>query len=263
ADLVLVCLCPPELEALAAERSILPAGRVNAGLWIWDVDPLPASWPTSPHRFDEIWSPTSYVTGLLAPVVQLPVFTAPPGLQPPRSEGTSSLLEPGRATVLVLADVASSLARKNPAGAIEAFARAFRPDEGARVGVKIWPPTGRTSSSSTAGSPAGNSWPSWRGPPVSSHSTGQRVSVCQSSRRWPWGRRSSQRASPGPWTSSTGRSLTWCRPRRRRSQQESLPIRPARYGQSPTSTVRWRPCAPSGRIPRKPASGPTVDGRWS
>lgn|GEM_PF-810947 len=138
ADLVLVCLCPPELEALAAERSILPAGRVNAGLWIWDVDPLPASWPTSPHRFDEIWSPTSYVTGLLAPVVQLPVFTAPPGLQPPRSEGTSSLLEPGRATVLVLADVASSLARKNPAGAIEAFARAFRPDEGPRLVVKIW-----------------------------------------------------------------------------------------------------------------------------
>jgi glycosyltransferase involved in cell wall biosynthesis len=138
ADFVLVCLCPPELETLRQTGSLLPAGKANAGLWIWDVDPLPASWADCGHRFDEIWSPTSYVTGLLVPAVDIPIHTAPPSMRLPCANGASDLLEPGVPTVVTLADAASSLNRKNPAGAIEAFVRAFAPYEGPRLVVKIW-----------------------------------------------------------------------------------------------------------------------------
>jgi glycosyltransferase involved in cell wall biosynthesis len=137
ADLVLVCLCPPEIETLRTHRIPLPSGRVNAGLWIWDVDPLPASWPACGHRFDEIWSPTTYTTSLIEST-GFPVYTAPPALRPLAADAASDLLEPGRFHFLALADGASTLARKNPAGAIEAFRRAFAPGEGPRLVVKVW-----------------------------------------------------------------------------------------------------------------------------
>jgi glycosyltransferase involved in cell wall biosynthesis len=138
ADFVLVCLCPPELETLQREGIPLPAGRINAGLWVWDVDPLPPSWAVSAHSFNEIWSPTSYVTRLLREALTTPVYTAPLAVRRPASGGHSEYLRPDRPTVVAFADVASTLERKNPAGAIEAFKRAFTPDEGPRLLVKIW-----------------------------------------------------------------------------------------------------------------------------
>lgn len=155
ADFVLVGLCPPELESLRVAGSSLPTGRVNAGLWIWDVDPLPTSWSASAEYFDEIWSPSPYVTGLLRGRVTLPIRTAPPAIRPLEPSGSAATGLSGRPTIVALADVASSLERKNPAGAIEAFVSAFAPDEGPKLLVKIWngdaDPTGRARLESLAG----------------------------------------------------------------------------------------------------------------
>ena len=138
ADLVLLCLNPPELASLRAESVPLPAGRATVGGWAWELDPVPTSWAAGAERLDELWVHSRHVQQLLEPVVDIPVLALPPALGPLKPGETWPLAEVERPTFLALGDVTSSLARKNPAGAIQAFVRAFRPDEGPQLLVKVW-----------------------------------------------------------------------------------------------------------------------------
>lgn len=137
-DVVVTCLNPPELRDLRISRQRHPAGRVNVGMWAWEVDPAPAEWAEEGTRFDELWVNTEYIAGLVRPLVSCPVVAIPPAVTVSPSNGVTCDLLDDRPTFLVLADGASSLIRKNPLGAIEAFKRAFEPGSGPRMLVKIW-----------------------------------------------------------------------------------------------------------------------------
>jgi glycosyltransferase involved in cell wall biosynthesis len=110
------------------------AGRYRIGYWAWELPRAPLFWFWMARFFHEIWAPSAYVaqalSGAPAPVHVLP---HPVPLAPVSARKTAPL------TVLTLADLRSSLARKNPLGAIEAYRRAFpepRPDH-IRLRVKL------------------------------------------------------------------------------------------------------------------------------
>lgn len=137
ADVVVVCINPPELAWWRGAGARLPAGRVTVGVWAYEVDPAPRSWGEPVGRFDELWVNSEFVADLLRPLVDVPIAAVPPPvlLCEPTPCDLSTAAPP---SFVALCDNASTLARKNPAGAIEAFRRAFTPGEGPRLLVKVW-----------------------------------------------------------------------------------------------------------------------------
>lgn len=132
---------PPETAVLLsqpAER--LWAGRYRIGYWAYELGELPNLWQTATPFFHEIWTPSRFVAdaverargsaGTIVRVVPHPVAADPPPQVTTRTGGPLSFL--------VMFDARSSLARKNPLGAIHAFQQAFQPDDSAvRLVVKI------------------------------------------------------------------------------------------------------------------------------
>jgi hypothetical protein len=142
ADAVIVCLNPPEIELLRASGGRLPAGRAVVGAWAWEVDPLPEDWPASPQRLDELWVHSESVARVVRRAVDVEVAVVPPPVAAlpdgPVPAAVAERSDAGRPWFVALADAASALSRKNPAGAIEAFIRAFPQQDGPLLVVKVW-----------------------------------------------------------------------------------------------------------------------------
>lgn len=105
------------------------------GLWAWELPIAPPSWLREAGLLSEVWAPSHYAAGAFAGaaapvrVVPHPLFGADyadvrPG---PRAHAF-------QATALF--DARSAAARKNPMGAITAFARAFGDDPATRLTIK-------------------------------------------------------------------------------------------------------------------------------
>jgi hypothetical protein len=116
------------------------ADRYNIGYWHWELPELPDAWLAGFEGLQEIWTPTRFVQDAIsarspAPVVRIPHAIS---FSPDRTATRASLGLPEREFLfLVLYDVFSISARKNPWGAIEAFRKAFpRPGE-VKLVVKI------------------------------------------------------------------------------------------------------------------------------
>ena len=102
--------------------------------WAWELPDPPRDW----HGFDalvsEVWTPSNFARSSLSMLARKPVRVVPHRVevQPPRHRDWNAPF-----TVLTLADSRSSLARKNPAGALEAFIAAFGGSTSARLVVKL------------------------------------------------------------------------------------------------------------------------------
>ena len=134
----LICINPPELPRFY--RDLGPAffdGRCSIGSWAWEVNSIPAEWNWAFGAIDEIWAYSRYVEELFLPVAPVPVVRVPlPVVVPAIEAAPPDLGVPEAFTFLFLFDFFSTLRRKNPLGAIEAFKRAFRPGEGPQLLVK-------------------------------------------------------------------------------------------------------------------------------
>lgn len=129
---------PPEvpLALLAIPRSVL-AGRRRIGIWTWELSEAPKSWAPLANWFDEIWTPSPFVSAAIEPLAPGRVrtvgypFWGAPDTPDARARGRALMgIDNDTFVAGVNADARSSLERKNPAGAIAAFRRAFpdRPD---------------------------------------------------------------------------------------------------------------------------------------
>lgn len=116
------------------------AGRYNIGLWYWEAERFPVRWHSSFDYYDEIWTPTEFVRKSIASVSPIPVFKITPPLNIHGREA-----EPNRSRFglpenaylfLFTFDFYSTVQRKNPAGVIAAFQRAFRRDDAAVLVLK-------------------------------------------------------------------------------------------------------------------------------
>lgn len=142
-DTNLVCINAESFPAFTQEVGpSFAAGRHTIGLWFWETSHFPSMFDTCFGSVDELWAASDYVVEVLraAAPPELPVRRMPlPILEPdcaPDFDPVSVGVPASRPYFLCSFDYLSVPERKNPLGAIEAFRRAFAPDEGPVLVVK-------------------------------------------------------------------------------------------------------------------------------
>ena len=108
----------------------LTRGRRIIGYWAWELPVVPPEWHGGQGFVHEIWAPSRFTAAALEPLMPGRVRVVPPALAvaPP----TPSALDraafglPANAVIVLMSfNLASSLERKNPLAAIQAFRAAF------------------------------------------------------------------------------------------------------------------------------------------
>ncbi len=112
------------------------------GYWFWELEHIPQPMIGAMSLVDEIWAGSRFVTQNFAAVTEKPVRYLPVAVPKPEPSTKDRSAFPRlagfdeRMLFLVVFDYFSIMERKNPIGAIEAFRKAFEPDEGPVLVVK-------------------------------------------------------------------------------------------------------------------------------
>ena len=111
----------------------------NIAYWLWELPEFPPAWDYTFSIFDEIWTPSVFVSEAIRKRTDKPVLTMPYGLSKPLTcqniDRQFFGLPENEFLVFVSYDGSSISERKNPVGAIEAFRTAFPAGE-ARLVIK-------------------------------------------------------------------------------------------------------------------------------
>jgi len=134
----LACVNGDQLAALMRSRTEgILEGRRTIGQWAWETDVLPPTWNEGFGYVEEIWVYSTFVAENLGRLAPVPVVVVPQAIAVPDPSGVElELARDQRFTFLFMLDFFSTLRRKNPLGLVEAFKRAFAPDEGPRLLLK-------------------------------------------------------------------------------------------------------------------------------
>jgi glycosyltransferase involved in cell wall biosynthesis len=109
------------------------AGRYNIGYWPWELSSIPPYWCHVFDNVDEIWAMSHFLEDAYKRQTTKPVTYMPPYVNVDRVERVDRAafgLEADDFVFLVMFDFNSFVSRKNPAGAITAFRRAFKDKSG-------------------------------------------------------------------------------------------------------------------------------------
>ena len=132
-----ICLNPeqlmPYLASPAAPRS---RGRWTVAVWLWEVDVLPRAWDEAARQVSEVWACSEFSAERIRAGIGAQVVAMHPPLLPPQAVSPPTLDLPTGFRVLVIFDYLSTIQRKNPVGAIEAYRRAVAPGDGVQLIVK-------------------------------------------------------------------------------------------------------------------------------
>lgn len=137
----LLCLNPEQLVPyLDDPETPSLQGRATIGIWSWEVDVVPVGWRSASIGLAEVWTYSQFAARIIGAELNVPVLGFPPPLiESPECAPTAERLPlelPEGFKVLMMFDYLSTLERKNPLGAIEAYCKAFQPDDGATLVVK-------------------------------------------------------------------------------------------------------------------------------
>jgi hypothetical protein len=133
----LLCLNPEQMVPYLESPQAPPRdGRTSIGIWSWEVDVLPPGWRAAAAAVSEVWTYSSFAAQLIGAGIDTPVWGVAPPLAPVSASVPLPFSLPAGFRVLLMFDYLSTLERKNPLGAIEAYRRAFQPDDGAILVVK-------------------------------------------------------------------------------------------------------------------------------
>ena len=135
-----VCLNPEHILEFAQHGGAgLFLDRYTIGVWCWEASRFPDSFRPAFDLVDEVWVASDYVAGIVAGATEKPVHVFPMPVEvaaPPGLTRAELGLPDDRFVFLLAFDFFSTVERKNPVGLIEAFNRAFEPDEGPLLVVK-------------------------------------------------------------------------------------------------------------------------------
>jgi glycosyltransferase involved in cell wall biosynthesis/SAM-dependent methyltransferase len=134
-----ICVNVDRLEQFAVDAG--PGffdGRHTVGYWWWEAGVLPPHLRPALDIVDEVWVGSDYVRSLITPVTDKPVLTMPVPIRVPAPSSLTreQLGLPEGFLFLFVFDFFSSIERKNPLGLIEAYCRAFAPEDGAVLILK-------------------------------------------------------------------------------------------------------------------------------
>ena len=107
-------------------------GRHTVGYWFWEVEQFPPRLHAAFDAVDEVWTATDFVADAVRAAGRKPVFTVPVPVRIPRPSPhitRERLGLPDRFLFLFSFDFLSVFERKNPLALVQAFTRAFEPDE--------------------------------------------------------------------------------------------------------------------------------------
>jgi glycosyltransferase involved in cell wall biosynthesis len=140
ADINIICVNADQMPAFAEKSGPeLLHGRYTIGVWFWEVEDFPKLFHSSFNYVDEIWVASEFMQKNLLKVSPKPVFKFQLPVIKPKIDTSLSRADlglPDRFVFLFSFDFLSVLQRKNPMGLIEAFSRAFQPDEGPALVIK-------------------------------------------------------------------------------------------------------------------------------
>jgi glycosyltransferase involved in cell wall biosynthesis len=129
---------PPELLRLVVSDTAAFEGKRVIGYWAWELRSIPALWRPAFRHVDEIWTPSTFTADAIrrAAPRRLTVRVAPHPIDEPEAVSSRArfALEDDTVIVLCAFDLRSTLARKNPFAALEAFRRAA---ERTRLGATL------------------------------------------------------------------------------------------------------------------------------
>ena len=102
--------------------------RYNIGAWAWELETLPKSWLPIIDFVDELWVFSEFIANAVRKETDKPVTVIPYGISVPTDKTLSRKdfkLPDDKFLILAMFDSCSTISRKNPAGAIRAFGKAF------------------------------------------------------------------------------------------------------------------------------------------
>jgi len=115
-------------------------GRTNIAYWHWELPEFPDAWVAAAEPLDEIWVPSTFVLEAVSAKVARPVVRIPHAIAfdvEPGALRAAWGVPDGVFAFLTVCDALSVLERKNPAGAIEAYRRAFPSPGSTALVVKV------------------------------------------------------------------------------------------------------------------------------
>lgn len=113
--------------------------RYNIAFWLWELEEFPEEYIETIKFFDEIWTPSEFASSSIRKVTDKPVYTIPYYVLAAADEKFDRAyfeLPEDKFLYLIMYDTNSTMARKNPVGALWAYKRAF-PQEEKEVGLVI------------------------------------------------------------------------------------------------------------------------------
>lgn len=137
-DTNLICVNADRVQPLAYDIGpSLFRDRYTIGLWFWELSTFPEFMRGGFGSVHEIWVVSHFVQAAIAAETDLPVLTVPLAVETRIHRGEPPPYAANdRFMFLFSFDFLSGFERKNPLGAVEAFTRAFEPNEGPVLVVK-------------------------------------------------------------------------------------------------------------------------------
>ena len=129
----------PEAVRRATRLRPWTEGRFPIGYWAWELAELPDDWTEAFAIYREVWTCSIHAAtaiGKRSPVPVQAMWPALPDALPSSLTREDFGLPDGRFAFLFLYDFLSETERKNPAGLMEAFRRAFRADDRVHLVIK-------------------------------------------------------------------------------------------------------------------------------
>lgn len=108
-------------------------------IWAWELNALRPDWYGAFAFADEVWTPSDFNTAAIAAAAPVPVLTVNHALVPraPARFGRRDFGLPDGFLFLTAFDVGSSIDRKNPYAAVDAFSKAFDGQDGVYLVLKF------------------------------------------------------------------------------------------------------------------------------
>lgn len=113
--------------------------RYNIAFWLWELEEFPDEWTTFLPLLDEIWTPAEFVSKSIRKKTNIPVRTMPYCISVPTDDiynRTYFKIPENQFLFLMMYDSSSIMERKNPLAVMEAFKKAFSPED-KNVGIVI------------------------------------------------------------------------------------------------------------------------------
>jgi glycosyltransferase involved in cell wall biosynthesis len=134
----IVAVNADQFANFASEHRELFDGRYTIGVWNWEVEKFPDEMAASAALADEIWVASEHTANAVRAAVTKPVsvFPIPIARREPLPRSRAELGLPDGFCFLFCFDFDSVFARKDPIAVIDAFSKAFAPDEGPQLVIK-------------------------------------------------------------------------------------------------------------------------------